>query len=430
MSMGGGSDSSSEQYSIIQYTNPASAIAAGNLVAGASQEAANQSRVATNNAIGQMVSYYSQATQNFTPYASSGYQALVKMNQLMGMAPPQPGQAPIAPTAPTKSTVDDRQVYDYITANTQLSQGTSSVYTGVGAHMTPWDYKVGGPAGQLAGVAGHPNVALVDGVLKPTNWAGETGKDSFGNDLPDFQSEADWAAWQPGQAKGSGYTKEQLDQIRNYLYDTKYKDIDKSNQELYDTKYAAYQKDLANYNNLTSTYDTMKGQGQGTNGAYTAQQVQDYISNTPGYQNRLNSGLDAVSRAKSAAGLLGSGSLLKDLQSYGDRLAADTYQNELTNLANLAGQGQQAAQGIAQTQTNLGNNSGQLTYQAGQDTANSILAGAQAQANAVIQANQKFDRVLTGSSRSSSGGGLGGLGGIGQLAGFFSGGMGPGVIGA
>ena len=61
------------------------------------------------------------------------------------------------------------------------------------------------------------------------------------------------------------------------------------------------------------------------------------IVNTPGYQFRLNSGLDAVNRQASTRGLLRSGNRLVDLMNYGQNFASQEYDREMNRLAQLAG---------------------------------------------------------------------------------------------
>ena len=72
-------------------------------------------------------------------------------------------------------------------------------------------------------------------------------------------------------------------------------------------------------------------------GAPDSAAIQANLENTPGYQFRLQQGLQAVERANSAKGLLESGAVLKDLTNYSQGLASQEYAAEQSRLASLAG---------------------------------------------------------------------------------------------
>ena len=77
--------------------------------------------------------------------------------------------------------------------------------------------------------------------------------------------------------------------------------------------------------------------GQFANQLMALAQNPGSIVNTPGYQFRLNSGLDAVNRQASTRGLLRSGNRLVDLMNYGQNFASQEYDREMNRLAQLAG---------------------------------------------------------------------------------------------
>ncbi len=89
------------------------------------------------------------------------------------------------------------------------------------------------------------------------------------------------------------------------------------------------------------------------------------IAATPGYQFRLNQGLQGIDRSAAARGGLNSGAALKALQRYGEGLASEEYGNFANRLASLIGLGQTAAtttggwgintgQNLAQNLANIG----------------------------------------------------------------------------
>ena len=84
--------------------------------------------------------------------------------------------------------------------------------------------------------------------------------------------------------------------------------------------------------------------GLGGNPQATDQAFNDYLNST-GYQFALNQGLDSVAQTKAAQGLLGSGSLVKALDSYGTGLAQQYGQQYVGDLQNLTNTGQGAANG-------------------------------------------------------------------------------------
>lgn len=78
---------------------------------------------------------------------------------------------------------------------------------------------------------------------------------------------------------------------------------------------------------------------------------------SPGYQFRLDQGVEAIDRAANARGLLNSGSRLKALNEFGQGVASEEFNTFANRLASLAGLGQVSgqslgAQGSAFSRTN------------------------------------------------------------------------------
>lgn len=102
------------------------------------------------------------------------------------------------------------------------------------------------------------------------------------------------------------------------------------------------------------------GVGSDPNGA--AQGVQNYF-NSAGGQFTMNQGTQAIQNDAAAKGLLNSGATLKALQTYGQGTGQQYYQNYLSNLQQLAANGNQAAGiigGAGQTSTSSGNSNNGL----------------------------------------------------------------------
>ena len=116
--------------------------------------------------------------------------------------------------------------------------------------------------------------------------------------------------------------------------------------------------------------------GLGGNPQATDQAFNDYLNST-GYQFALNQGLDSVAQTKAAQGLLGSGSLVKALDSYGTGLAQQYGQQYVGALQNLTNTGQGAANALAGFGQNYagqvsGNNNNVAYLQKGSDLAGAL----------------------------------------------------------
>lgn len=112
----------------------------------------------------------------------------------------------------------------------------------------------------------------------------------------------------------------------------------------------------------------------------------------PGYQFRLQQGLQALDRSASARGGLLSGGALKGIQQYGQGLASQEYgnaynryqqqqANQFNRLAALSGVGQTAVGQLQQAGQQYGSNVGNLAMTGAQNQANALLAAGQAQAS-------------------------------------------------
>jgi hypothetical protein len=127
----------------------------------------------------------------------------------------------------------------------------------------------------------------------------------------------------------------------------------------------------------------------GKNGADAATAA---FQQDPGYQFRLNQGENALTRAASANGTLGSGKYLKDAMAYNQGQASQEFGNSLNRLLGVAGMGQTAT----------GSGADYLTQGANASAAGKI-GGANAINNGLTQGysmysnNQLMNRLFPGS---------------------------------
>lgn len=87
------------------------------------------------------------------------------------------------------------------------------------------------------------------------------------------------------------------------------------------------------------------------------------FTQSPDYQFALGQGIEGINRGAASRGALNSGGTDVDLLRYGQGLATQNYGNYYSRLAQLAGMGQSAAQGIGGTASNAAANIGQLQGQ-------------------------------------------------------------------
>ena len=341
--------------SVVQYTDPAAAMKAGNLGAMAAFSASQMASGQIQTAIQQLNSSYRAASSMMMPWTQTGIQALDQMNQYLGLDPFKPASAPTNPTMESLAAkMTSSQVRDYIGQNIQLSQNQGGFHPGTpGAKYTGY-----GTAGSGA---------------------------------------EDW--WSSGADNA-------MDAVSQMMYDPNVNHLARlgaAQQALPDAQ-AQYAIDKSNYDQQMAWAEQYKT-------PYTYQEINDRISNEPGFQAELKAGTDTISKLAASRGFTGSGAILKELSALGQGQLSKYYGAKLSQLGALAGAGQQAAGTVASLMANQGNNVAQLYGQMGDVQANSQLTGANSLMQAIIAANQNYKVV----GQQSSGGG--GLGGIGELLG-------------
>ena len=102
---------------------------------------------------------------------------------------------------------------------------------------------------------------------------------------------------------------------------------------------------------------------------------------TPGYQFRMQEGMNGVQNSAAARGGLLSGGTLKAIQKYGQDFASNEYQNQFNRLNSMSSAGQNAAAGQGNAAQAFGAGQAQNTMGAG----NAMAAGTVGGANAMSQ---------------------------------------------
>lgn len=142
-------------------------------------------------------------------------------------------------------------------------------------------------------------------------------------------------------------------------------------------------------------------------------QMSNYLRSTPGYQFRMDEGVNALNRAAAAKGMLYSGAQQKALTGYGQGLADQTYNALLDRISNLSTGGQNAALGL-----------GGIGAQTAAGVAQSQLMSGQAQAQGIYNAYNARQSAYTGGMNNlmgMAGLGTGILSGTGALGAIGSG---------
>ncbi len=115
---------------------------------------------------------------------------------------------------------------------------------------------------------------------------------------------------------------------------------------------------------------------------------------SPGYDFRFDEGVRAIDRSASARGQLLSGGQLRELQRYGQGLAASEFGNYANRLSSLAGIGQTANQQSVYAGAVAGGQVGRSVANIGQ----SIMAGGTAQAGDIVDSSNALTRGFTGAA--------------------------------
>jgi hypothetical protein len=379
MSMGGGGSGGGGM--VVGGPAPWAANVAGQYQAAAAQAAMGAAQQQTNDAINLIRTQYNNAFMSLKPYTSEGIQALNELNSYMGLQAYNPGTAPTAPKKYTAEDLKDQITNSQIRSNIMMN--TNIVQDGAGfSHATYY-----GPGADALKTAGGTTDAYFDNSGE-FQFRGNTGQ-----------------GYTPARFAGNGF-------LQDYTRMEMAADLAQQKNATYDTAMETYNQQMDLYNQAKTAYDNYQG-------PLTPEEVQAKLMAQPGVGFQYNQGLDAIQRAASAKGQIGSGRLLQSLSDYGQGMASQQYGATLQRLAGLVELGANAAGQQAQGSMNLGNITGQLTSNLGDTMANSYLAQGNAMSQALLAANQEYKVI--GGNQGGGGGGLGGIGsllsGIGSIAG-------------
>jgi hypothetical protein len=391
--MPGGGDSGGGM--VVGGPTAGAAVLAGQYQSQAAQAAAAQATEAINTAVNMINKQYQQARYDVQPYRTTGVQALDQLNQYMGLDPYNPGDAPTAPTKKTYNDfldkIDNSSVRNYINNNTIWTPSTNKLGQTFLHAQYVGDGVAPGMQGYKDATTGSDGGFLPAGIFAP-------GSASMGGSQFD--------------TSGSNYFLSNPD-VMNAAKIAIGNQMANQANVTYEGDLEAYNRNLDEYNQNKAWYDQYSAAGP-----LTSAQVTEKISNLPGYQAQMNQGVDAIQKAGSSQGFLGSGRILKELSSFGQNTMSQFYGQELSRLAGLAGGGQAAATQSSANAANQSNALGSLYQSLGDSRANAQLASGNALAQALLAGNQQYRTIGGG-----GGGGMGGfgsvLGGLGSLASAF-----------
>jgi len=360
---------------IVQSTSGQAAAAAGQAGVQAANEASSLAAQSIGAAIQQTNAQYATATAALNPSTEEGIQALDKLNSYIGLTPYNPGQAPTAPTAPTlaslESGISSSDINNYIQQNSSANMNSSGSSFG---YMT------------YTGVGGAGSGVGTDGT------AGDSGNGQYVSTMSQLESNPNIQS-----AVRQNLAQQQLSDPNSYA------------NLLYGIDNTAYQQQNTLYGQAEGLYNQYTASGP-----MTAAQVQNSIQNQPGYAAQIQQGTQAINSDAAAKGYLGSGQMLKELDQFGQNTMSQFYGNTLSQLASLAGAGQQSATSQAGLASSNANALSSLFTTLGQDQGNAALSAGNSLEQALITGGQQYTEM--GGSSSSGASGIGSLlGGISSL---------------
>jgi hypothetical protein len=393
MSLGGGQ----QQEAIVSGPTLQAAQSAGAAQSNAAMEAANVATQNTNASINALMQQYTTGLGLTAPIRAEGNNASAQLNYMLGLNPYNPGAAPTPVNlASEEAQITPSEVNNYINQNSQLIQQAN---TGAGAapgqQEQYYQYQGAGSndAALQAQYATGWGQATAPGQVNPypggvTSTVG-TNYDSLaaGSLNASAASQAFQGNTQIAQDATQALAQQQL------------------NQDL-----PTYNAQLQSYNQAEGLYNQYSAAGPAT-----AANISDIVQNQPGFQFSQQQGINSIQNSASASGMLNSGSILQQLNQFGQGLSQSYYQNYLGNLQGLAGLGtgatQQASASVNQTGANVAGAYGNLTT----DVGNAYLAAGQAAASSYLSpaVNQQIIATPVGSPSSNGIGSLlGSAGGI------------------
>ncbi len=115
---------------------------------------------------------------------------------------------------------------------------------------------------------------------------------------------------------------------------------------------------------------------------------------SPGYDFRMQEGINAMDKSASAKGMLGSGGLQRELTRYGQGFASGEFNNYANRLADLAGIGSSVASNTAQLGANAAGQYGNTS----EGLAQTVMSGGQARAEGMIGSGNAWATGIQGAA--------------------------------
>lgn len=116
----------------------------------------------------------------------------------------------------------------------------------------------------------------------------------------------------------------------------------------------------------------------GVNGADAQAQAIAHIKDSPLFSSQYDTGVNTILQNASATGGLRGGTTNSNLAGFGSQLFGDVYQNQLSDLFNLSGEGLSAADSLVGSGNETSSLIAQLLAKQGQNTSSAILGKHQA----------------------------------------------------
>jgi len=401
--MSGGGGSGGGQMAVVTGPTIQAAQSAEMAQVNAANAAANVATENSQKAINALMQQYTTGLGLTQPIRAEGNQAAAQLNYMLGLPAAAPGTAPTPVNLQSEiSKVTPDMVNSYINRNSYLVKTpTSQQSQAAGQH---WEY---------TGVGANDPQAQ---AFEQAAFGHQTGKGQFaapyeggGNALESYIAAINGApAASDFTGPGSGVAGGIINNaVTNQLA-----------QQQLELDLPTYHAQQDAYNQATNIYNQYNAKGTAT-----AADIGDIIQNQPGFQFTQQQGINQIQNSASASGMLNSGSILQDLNKFGQGLSSTYYQNYLNNLQGLAGLGLGATQQAAASSNQLGANIAGAYDNLTTNLGNAYLAAGQAQASSYLSpaANQQIIAKDLGGG--GGGGGLGSiLGGVGGILSSFSGG--------
>ena len=425
MSGGGGSESTSEQFSIVNtgLSKPGASQATAALLEGVAKGISNvlASQVKTTGGLSQLASQIDVDRGFLSPVSTTQFQALDSLRDLLGLERSTAGSAAISKAREAEARVKQFNIAakregvvlgkkdtpapaprgpDNSAAIAKIDSQIASLYQG--SPLPPFKrFRSPAIAHLIDQLEAQKRTLVSQQAPPPPPTPTTTPAEPF--NISDY-----------GNVIGRSSNGGLIVKVDN----DSFKGSDLGQGFLYETGEGTNQFTLQR--EVSSEVSDILGSPQ-TDPAVTQEEQFSQLAATPGFQFKAREGAERLRKSSATRGLLRSGALSKDLLEFGQNLATSAFQERASNLAGVLGitsQGtlQQASQGFTSGLTRQG-----LDATLGENLASLNLAAGIGSANNIVASNQMFDKFKTGQSSSSTSQGMN-LGGVGQVVSTIGGG--------